>query len=185
MREIIKYTKWCPLCSFCTHFLWFLKTSKNFKDIKFLLLDILKYMGNRIHTIDFFSICEFVGELILSFDSTLFGWWVSSQIQVEVILYSSPTQFSWWGWIKKQTMDFCLNAVLFGWWVWVKIKFIDSHSNFCVVLLMGVNQNQEFFVWFSNSWKQLTNHTQLIFSNFYLFCHSNTPKKNYFQIAED
>jgi hypothetical protein len=26
-------------------------------------------MGNRIHTIDFFSICEFVGELILSFDS--------------------------------------------------------------------------------------------------------------------
>jgi hypothetical protein len=26
-------------------------------------------MGNGIHT-DFFSICEFVGELILSFDST-------------------------------------------------------------------------------------------------------------------
>jgi hypothetical protein len=26
-------------------------------------------MGNRIHTIDFFSICAFVGEQILSFDS--------------------------------------------------------------------------------------------------------------------
>jgi hypothetical protein len=139
-------------------------------------------MGNRIHTIDFFSICEFVGELISSYDSTLFGWWVSSQNQVEVILYLNPTQFSRWGWIKKQTMDFCavwLMSVSQNQVYWFSFKF-------CVVLLMGVNQNQEFFVWFSNSWKQLTNHTQLIFSNFYLFCHSNThTKKNYFQIAED
>jgi hypothetical protein len=55
---------------------------------------IIEYISKMIHIIHFFSICESLGEMILSFNSTLFGEWVSNQNQVELIIlyFSSPTR---------------------------------------------------------------------------------------------